>query len=115
MTADDFESDTLWLDTHHEITVSELTQTTGLSTIEVRELVEYGAITPVDVNAAPWKFHGQCVSIARTASRLRDDFDLDSHALALALKFMNRIDELEAELRELRAQFPRRLQRGRER
>jgi hypothetical protein len=31
---------------------------------------------------------------ARTASRLRDDFDLDSHALALALKFMSRIDEL---------------------
>ena len=111
MTADDFESDTLWLDTHHEITVSELTQTTGLSTIEVRELVEYGAITPVDVNAAPWRFHGQCLSIARTASRLRDDFDLDSHALALALKFMSRINELEAELRELRAQFPRRLQR----
>ena len=75
----------------------------------MRELVEHGALAPTDPRSTEWTFTGNCVVTARTARRLRSDFDLDPHALALALAFVSRIDALEAELRELRAQLPRRL------
>ena len=102
-------TDVLWLDEHHEITFMELAESSGLSAEELRELVDYGALVPTSQPAAPMTFSGNCVVIVRTACRLRNDFDLDPHALALALKFMDRIRELEAQLRELRAQLPRRI------
>ena len=77
----------------------------------MRELIEHGALAPTDPRSTEWTFTGNCVVTVRTARRLRSDFDLDPHALALALAlaFVSRIGALEAELRELRAQLPRRL------
>jgi chaperone modulatory protein CbpM len=37
---------------------------------------------------------------------LRDDFELDSHGLALAMRLLDRIDGLQAELQALRARLP---------
>ena len=45
---------------------------------------------------ASWSFSARCVVTARTARRLRDDFALDdAHAVAIVLRFMQRIDALE--------------------
>ena len=44
----------------------------------------------------------------RRAQRLRSDFELDANALAVALSFLERIHELEEQLRAARAQIPRR-------
>jgi chaperone modulatory protein CbpM len=46
------------------------------------------------------------VVIARTASRLRDDFELDTGSLAVTLTLLERVRELEARIRELEAQLP---------
>ena len=44
-----------------------------------------------------------CVVTARTARRLRDDFALDDvHAVAIVLRFRERIELLEHELQRLR-------------
>ncbi len=43
------------------------------------------------------------VVVARTAGRLRREFDLDAHGLAVVMRFLARIEELEAELQALRA------------
>lgn len=102
-------TEALWLDEHHEVSFTELAESSGLSAEELRELVDYGALVPTNQPAAPLTFGGNCVVTVRTAYRLRNDFDLDPHALALALKFIDRIRELEAQLRELRAQLPRRI------
>ncbi len=101
--------DALWLDAHHEISFTQLAESSGASADELCELVEHGALAPTDPRSTEWTFTGNCVVTVRTARRLRSDFDLDPHALALALAFVSRIGELEAELRELRAQLPRRL------
>jgi len=58
-------------------------------------------------------FRADCDVIARTACRLRTDFELDAPGLALALTLHGRIHDLEAQLRELSALYPHRPQKNR--
>ena len=90
-----------------EFSLEELVEISGLPESELRELVEYGAIAPVDPAAAHWRFTGRCVVTMRTASRLRADFELEPHGVALVISLLDRIGELESELGRLRARLPR--------
>ena len=101
-------TEALWLDSDREFSLAELSQLSGLSEVELRELVDYGALAPIDPRAAKWTFGASFVVTVQTACRLRNDLELEPHALALALKLIARIRELESELRDLRAQQPRR-------
>ena len=101
-------ADAEWLDAHHEFSFAELVQFSGMSEAELRELVDYGVLTPTDPQQAAWTFSGDVVVTVQAAGRLRDDLELDAQALALALTLINRIRDLEAQLRNLRAQLPRR-------
>ena len=98
--------DGLWLDRFQRVTVEDLVTLSGLSEAEIHELVELGALTPLDPSRIPWRFRADCVVTVRKASRLRDDFELDAHALALALTLLEQIQTLEAELSGLRARQP---------
>jgi chaperone modulatory protein CbpM len=98
-----------WLDETHELSLAELAQLSGLSETELRDLVDFGAITPIDPSAAQRTFHARHVVAARVARRLRHDFELDVQGLAVALTLLERVHDLEAQLRELRAQMPRRV------
>ena len=102
-------TEVLWLDQHHELSLTELTVLSGLSETELHELVDCGVILPADPNAAHWVFHTDCVVVARTACRLRDDFELNAQGLALALALLERVHDLEAQLCELRARLPQRI------
>ena len=95
-----------WLEEHRELTLSELAELSGLSEDELRELENCGAIAPVDPAGATPKFGAECIVAARTAFRLRNDFELDAQGLAVALALLERVRSLEAELRDLRAQLP---------
>jgi len=98
-----------WMTEHTEVGLEELAALAGLPVAIVRELVECGALAPADPSCAQWTFSARCVVTMRTAGRLRNDFELDANALALALSFLERIDELESQLHAARAQIPRRL------
>lgn len=100
-------TDAQWLSEHTEVSVEELAELTGLPPELLRELVEYGALVPTNIQSAQWTFTADCVVAVRTASRLREDFDLDANALSVALMLIERIHGLEAQLRELQTQFPR--------
>ena len=116
-------SEAQWLCEQAEISVGQLAELTGLSPELLRELVDYGALVPIGAPvaeheassaadarpdpSAQWSFAADCVVAVRTARRLRDDFDLDANALAVALMLIERIHGLEAQLRELHSQFPR--------
>jgi chaperone modulatory protein CbpM len=102
-------SEVLWLDRHHELSLTDLVELSGLTEAELRELVECGVITPIDPNSAERIFSAECLVTARTACRLRNDFELDSQGLVLALTLLDRIHDLEAQLRELHAHLPRRI------
>lgn len=107
-------TEVLWLDEQQELSLAELVALSGLAEEELRELVDYGVIAPVDPEAEPPVFRADCVVIARTACRLRAAFELDAPGLALALTLLGRIHDLEAQLRELGAQVPQRPRKNRD-
>lgn len=96
----------LWLNGSQRVSINDLVDLSGLTESEVNELVEFGALAPVNLGEIPWTFSADCVVTVRTASRLRDDLELDSHALVLALTLLEQIRTLEGELAQLRAQQP---------
>ena len=107
----------VWLDDTHVVTLTELTVCSGMTEDDLLELIEYGVLAPLDDLAAgaaasgssarpEWRFAGHCVTIVRTAQRLRTELDLDAHAVAVVLGYLDRIRELEAQVRELQARLP---------
>jgi chaperone modulatory protein CbpM len=101
-------TEALWLTEDNEFSLDELAELSGVSAAELRELVDYGAVTPVDPDSSPWVFNGKCLLTIRAACRLRISFDLDPHGVALTVSLLERIHELEAQLGSLRAQLPQR-------
>ena len=95
-----------WLDARETLTAPELSRTCGMSPEQLAELVEYGALAPLDRGAAEPTFSGAWVTPLRKAARLYRDFDLDLFAVAILLGYLNRIDELEHEVHSLRARLP---------
>ena len=95
-----------WLDARETVTVMELSQACGLSADELQELIEYGALSPLQVGETQVIFSAACVTSMRTVGKLRRDFDLDLFALATLLGYLERIEKLERELRTLRAHVP---------
>src|ERR1700690_649126 len=102
------ETDEVWLDDRLALSFAELARFSCLSEDELRELADYGALVPNNPQEAEWTFSGDMVITVQAAGRLRDDLELDAHAFALTLTLINRIRGLEAQLRSLRAQLPRR-------
>ena len=96
----------MWLHEQHELLLEELCELSGLSETELRELVDYGVLAPIDSDAQHWTFSADRLIVARSARRLRKDFDLDPHGVALAVALLERVHDLEAELRDLRAKLP---------
>jgi hypothetical protein len=91
------------LDEHDTLTMSQLVELSDLPEDELRALVDYGALTPIDSAASTWTFTASWVVVARAAGRLRRDFELDAYSLSVVLRYAQRVETLEAELRALRA------------
>jgi chaperone modulatory protein CbpM len=98
-------NEVLLLDEHLECSYVEFLQLSGLTEEELSTLLECGALIPVNPDTRT--FSGKSLVIARAACRLRNDLDLDPHALAVALRLLDRIEELEAELHQKSAQLLR--------
>ena len=94
-------------DEEDRLRLSELADLADLSEAEVLELVDCGALTAAEGAPGQWVFGMRSLTVARTARRLREDFELEPHGVALLLVFSERIRRLEEELRELRARLPR--------
>jgi len=102
-----FETEVMWLDEHRAITLAELIEVSGLSERELLELVHAGVIPAREVAGPAYTFSARVVTVARTACRLRDDLELDVRGVGVALRLLERVSELEAEIARLRAQLPR--------
>ena len=98
--------ETLWLHAQRQVTIVDLSLYSGLPEERLRELVELGALSPAERDAAEWRFGAECIARVRAAARLSDDLELDTASLALVLSFLERITLLEEEIRHLHAQLP---------
>ena len=95
--------DTIWLESHARVTLVELSRCSGFPEETLRELVEYGALS---VESAEGTFSAHYVGRLRQAARLGQDLELETPAVALVLRFLERIEALEAEVRHLTAEVP---------
>jgi chaperone modulatory protein CbpM len=100
------ETEVLWLDEHRAVSLRELTEVSGLAETELLELVHMGVLPARDVGGGGYTFSAHVVTVVRTASRLRDDLELDTHGLGVALRLLERVRGLEEEITRLRAQMP---------
>jgi chaperone modulatory protein CbpM len=101
------EPEVLWLDEHRVVTLTELVEVSGLTQEELLELVHGGTIQARESSGTTFTFSAQVISVARTASRLRDELELDMAGLAVALRLLERVRTLEEEILRLRALLPR--------
>jgi chaperone modulatory protein CbpM len=91
------------------ITCEQLSGYSGMSMMELDELVGYSALIPQkgldehpdSKNNDDWVFSVQWVKPLRAACKLRNDFDLDLFTVAIVLGTLSRIDDLEHSLRSI--------------
>jgi hypothetical protein len=100
------EAEVLWLDERRVVSLAELVELSGLSQEELLELVHGGAIPVHEMRGTLCTFSAQVVAVARTASRLRDELELDIAGLGVALRLLERVRGLEEEIARLRALLP---------
>ena len=101
------DAEVLWLDEHRVVDLAELIELSGLTQDEVLELVHGGALPVREMRGTVCTFSARVVSVARTASRLRDELELDIAGLGVALRLLDRVRGLEEEIARLRALLPR--------
>lgn len=99
------EANGLLLNEVMRVTLTELELSSGLTRVEIRELVDLGAFEP-EVAEPEWLFAAQAIDLARTAQWLIANFELSLPGVALALAYRERIRELERRLRDLECQLP---------
>ena len=79
--------------------LAEFAGTAGLSESEVRELIDYGLV-------ARDRLDMRTALVLREAARLKNDFDLDLFTTGLLAGYLSRIEDLESQVRRLRAEQP---------
>lgn len=114
-------SELIWLDEHHEVSMLELVELSGLTAQDLQHLVEIGALIPNnlaasdlvpndlvpskpsvdDLTISELRFSSHTLVSIRTLSRLKSDFELEQHALGLMLVFLERIRHLELKLNSI--------------
>lgn len=75
----------------------------AMSVDELHELIEFGALLPLESANPEPVFAIACMEPLRTACQLRRDYDLDLFVVVLVLDYLRRIDHLESQLRTLQA------------
>jgi chaperone modulatory protein CbpM len=91
----------LWLDEFETVSRAELLEVCKLSTDELDELVDYGALMPLPSRQAEARFSAQCLLPLRDANRMAIDYDFDLFTVGTLLGLLGRIDMLERRLQAM--------------
>ena len=92
------------LDEQTELSLNDLCCACSSSAEWIIELVEEGALEPIDPNPlsyqqTQWRFSVDALQRARTAMRLQHDLGINLAGVALALELLEKINTLETQLR----------------
>jgi hypothetical protein len=74
-----------------------------MSMDELRELMEFGALFPLESANPEPVFSIACMEPLRKAGKLRRDYDLDLFVVVIALDYLRRIEQLESQVRSMQA------------
>jgi chaperone modulatory protein CbpM len=99
--------DVHWLDEGRELSTAEFAALSGIPEDLLLELVGTGVIVVREVARQRYLCTARTVHIARKAGRLHRDFELDASGLTVALRLLERVHELELDVRRLRAELAR--------
>jgi chaperone modulatory protein CbpM len=95
-----------WPEASESQTLSQLAHQSGFSVDEVAELLSCGAIRPLQIDSEEPTFSPACVSALRKVRTLRTDHSLDLFTVGVLIGYVHRIEELEQEVRALKAHLP---------
>ncbi len=84
------------------LSLEQVAQLSGVGTVDLKGLIDYGVLTPVTSVSDPRAFRLDCVMTLQRADLLRHDLALDDHGFALAMMLLGQITDLESELRTMR-------------
>lgn len=93
----------VWIEGRTDYTFDELAALSGLPQTALVELIDCGVLS-TSAETDRQMFASECVTLARTARRLRDDFELEDGGLALVVSLLRRVRALEERVVALRAQ-----------
>jgi chaperone modulatory protein CbpM len=88
---------------HAGVTYQELLSSCTLSEEDLGALIDFGVLEPVAEESGKQMFSFHAVVLVRKAARLKADFELDPAGISLVLTFLQRVEELEAQVRDLQA------------
>lgn len=95
--------DAVWMNESGNCSIVHLLEVSGLDDAELQMLIDSGALSPLSGVGGDPVFASDAMLVARTARRLRDDFELNPTGLALAMHLLARVETLEREMGRLRA------------
>jgi chaperone modulatory protein CbpM len=96
--------DAAWLAEHQLVSIEELTDRWGVSSSQLHELIAHGVLEPTAATPVAG-FRLESVSLVRTACRLQQELELDTHAVGVVLELLKRLRALESEVDALRARL----------
>jgi chaperone modulatory protein CbpM len=96
----------LWQRKRYRFSLTELAELSSLPEAELRQWVDQGVLVPIDPEAAQWVFGVDHRITVRMARQLRKDIAREPDGLSLVVTLLDRVQALEAEVRELRAIAP---------
>ena len=76
----------------------------AMSAADLHELMDYGALAPLEATQAEPHFAISYIEPLRTAGILRRDYDLDLFVVVILMDYLQRIVQLETQLQSLKAQ-----------
>ena len=85
-------------DEQRRVTLKELTELCGVQQSLIIELVDEGALEPMDFNAQQWSFSGTSLRRVQVAVRLQRDLEVNTPGVALILDLMEELEELRRRL-----------------
>ncbi|KAA0949215.1 MULTISPECIES: chaperone modulator CbpM [unclassified Pseudomonas] len=93
-----------------QVNMTEFCEATDLSVAYVIEIVEHGILEPEGASPESWRFTDYELAVAKRASALRKDLELEWEGVALALDLLEEVQLLRSENQMLKQRLGRLVQ-----
>jgi chaperone modulatory protein CbpM len=97
----------IWPEMADTVGITDLALACAMSRDDLQELMEFGALLPLASSTAEPVFPIGCMASLRTAEKLRRDYDLDLFVVVIVMDYLQRIEQLESQVRSLESGFLR--------